>query len=323
MNRLGSSDLLVSEVGLGCMSLAKAGAAAEAVLGRALDLGVNFFDTADLYGRGANEALLARALGARRREVIIATKVGNRWHAAGDGWDWDPSPDYIRTAVEASLRRLGTDYIDLYQLHGGTIDDPIDDIIATFEALQQAGTIRAWGISSIRPNVIRQYAARSSIASVMMQYSVLDRRPEEQAMPLLRDRGISVIVRGPVAKGLLAGNPARAELGHDRQRVAAIGQVLRDVSAAARRTPAQTALRFALAAPAVADRHSRRQQCGAARRKRAAAATAPLGNAEADALRAAAPLRATPRIASVASGRFVPTPARRCAGARARPDEKP
>ena len=287
--RLGRSNLLVSEVGLGCMSLAKAGEAADSLIQRALELGVNFFDTADLYGRGANEELLARALGPRRREVIVATKVGNRWHAGRDGWEWDPSPAYIRTAVEASLHRLATDYIDLYQLHGGTIADPIEDIVATFESLRQAGTIRAWGISSIRPNVIRAYAERSSIASVMMQYSVLDRRPEEQAMPLLRDRGISVIVRGPVAKGLLAGKPPRAELGHDRGRVAAIQQVLAASSAAAGRTHAQTALRFALAAPAVATAVPGASSAAQLEENVAAAATVPLGRAEVDALRAAAP----------------------------------
>ena len=280
---------MVSEIGLGCMSLAKAGDAADAIVHRALDLGVNFFDTADLYERGANEARLARALGGRRREVIVATKVGNRWHAGGDGWDWDPSPGYIRTAVEASLRRLGTDYIDVYQLHGGTIEDPIDDIVAAFEALRQAGTIRAWGISSIRPNVIRAYAARSSIASVMMQYSVLDRRPEEQALPLLRDRGISVIVRGPVAKGLLSGKPARAELGHDRERVAATQQVLGQISAAAGRTPAQSALRFALAAPAVATVIPGASSLVQLQDNVAAAASTPLGDGEAAALGVAAP----------------------------------
>lgn len=288
-HRLGHSDLLVGELGLGCMSLAKAGDAAEPLIHRALDLGVDFFDTADLYGRGANEELLARALGPRRREVIVATKVGNRWHAGRDGWDWDPSPGYIRTAVAASLRRLATDYIDLYQLHGGTIDDPIDDVIATFESLRQAGTIRAWGLSSIRPNVIRAYAARSAIASVMMQYSVLDRRPEEHAMALLRARGISVIVRGPVAKGLLAGKPPRAELGHDRDRVAGVQQALRHAGAAAGRTPAQTALRFALAGPAVATAVPGASSAAQLEENVAAAATVPPDRAEIDALRAAAP----------------------------------
>ena len=288
-NRLGRSELRVSEVGLGCMSLSRAGEDAERIVRRAVELGVNFFDTADLYDRGANEELLARALGKRRADVLIATKVGNRWRAGGSGWDWDPSPDYIRTAVEASLRRLGTDYIDLYQLHGGTIDDPIDDIIATFDALRQAGTIRAWGISSIRPNVIRRYAECSAMASVMMQYSVLDRRPEEEALCLLREQGISVIVRGPVAKGLLAGRPARSELGHDRDRVAAIQQTLRQVSGAAGRTPAQTALRFALAAPAVATAIPGASSATQLEENVAAAASAPLGAGEADALRATAP----------------------------------
>lgn len=289
INLLGSSGLAVSAVGLGCMSLEKAGDEAETIVHRALDLGVTFFDTADLYGRGANEALLARALGARRREVIVGTKVGNRWHDGRDGWHWDPSPAYIRAAVEASLRRLATDYIDLYQLHGGTIDDPIDDIIATFEALRQAGAIRAWGISSIRPNVIRAYAARSSIASVMMQYSVLDRRPEEHAMPLLHSRGISVIVRGPVAKGLLAGKPARAELGHDRDRVAAVQRVLGDVSSAAGRTPAQSALRFALAAPAVATAIPGASSVAQLQDNVAAAAGTPQSDGDAAALCATAP----------------------------------
>ncbi len=288
-NLLGASGLAVSEIGLGCMSLANAGTAADAIVHRALDLGVNFFDTADLYERGANEERLARALGGRRGDVVIATKAGNRWRAGGDGWDWDPSPSHLRGAVEASLRRLRTDYIDLYQLHGGTIDDPIDDVIATFEALRRAGKIRAWGISSIRPNVIREYAARSSIASVMMQYSVLDRRPEEQALPLLRDRGISVIVRGPVAKGLLAGKPARADLGHDRERIAAVQQVLGAASAAAGRTPAQSALRFALAAPAVATVIPGASSLAQLQDNVAAAASNPLGAGEADALRAAAP----------------------------------
>ena len=289
-NRLGRSGLRVSEVALGCMSLAKAGAAAERIVRQALDLGVNFFDTADLYDHGANEALLARALGQRRGEVIIATKVGNRWRADSNGWDWDPSPAYVRSAVEASLKRLDSDYIDLYQLHGGTIDDPIDELIATFDSLVQAGKIRAWGISSIRPNVIRRYAADSSIASVMMQYSLLDRRPEEAALELLRARGIAVVARGPVAKGLLAGRPPRAYLEHGEDQVAKVQRALQQASAAAPRTPGQTALRFALAAPAVATVIPGASTEEQVRQNVAAAATPPLGAAEYAALRAAAPV---------------------------------
>jgi len=273
------------------MSLARAGTKAEAIVGRALDRGINFFDTADLYDRGANEELLARALGARRRDVVIATKVGNRWRPDRSGWDWDPSPEYVRGAVEASLKRLGSDYIDLYQLHGGTSEDPIDDLIATFDALVQAGKIRAWGISSIRPNVIRRYAAGTAIASVMMQYSLLDRRPEEQALELLWARGIAVIARGPVAKGLLAGRPARAYLDHDAGQVAALQTVLQQAGAGAGRTPAQTALRFALAAPAVATVIPGASTPAQLEQNAATTATPPLAAAELDALRAAAPAR--------------------------------
>lgn len=288
-NRLGNSGLRVSEVGMGCMSLARAGAAAERIVGRALDLGVSFFDTADLYDRGANEELLARALGARRHDVVIATKVGNRWRPDGSGWDWDPSPAYVRAAVEASLKRLASDYIDLYQLHGGTTEDPIDELIATFDALVQAGKIRAWGISSIRPNVIRRYAAGSSIASVMMQYSLLDRRPEEEALELLRERGIAVIARGPVAKGLLAGRPARTVPDHDEERVAELQAVLQQISAAAGRAPAQTALRFALSPPAVATVIPGASTLAQLEQNVASAATPALDEAELGALRAAAP----------------------------------
>ncbi|MGB8460567.1 MAG: aldo/keto reductase, partial [Priestia megaterium] len=130
-------------------------------------------------------------------------KVGNRWNDAKDSWTWDPSKAYIKEEVKESLRRLQTDHIDLYQLHGGTIEDNIEETIEAFEELKQEGVIRYYGISSIRPNVIREYVQNSSIVSVMMQYSLLDRRPEESALPLLHDNGISVVARGPVAKGLL------------------------------------------------------------------------------------------------------------------------
>ena len=153
----------------------------------------------------------------------------------------------------------------------------------------QAGKIRAWGISSIRPNVIRRYAAGSSIASVMMQYSLLDRRPEEQALELLRGRGIAVIARGPVAKGLLAGSPARAVPDHDEERVAELQAILQQASAAAGRAPAQTALRFALSAPAVATVIPGASTLAQLEQNVATVATPPLDADELGALRAAAP----------------------------------
>ena len=168
--------------------------------------------------------------------------------AAGTG---SPGKSYILQAVEQSLRRLQTDYIDLYQLHGGTIEDPIDDIIEAFELLKTQGKVRAYGISSIRPNVIREYAGRSAIASVMMQYSLLDRRPEESCFDLLAGHQIGVVVRGGLAKGLLAGKSPRPYLDHSvEEEVAAARQQLHSLSSD-RRSIAQTALRFALAHRAV------------------------------------------------------------------------
>ncbi|AGT32638.1 oxidoreductase [Geobacillus genomosp. 3] len=207
--RIGTSDLYVSEIGLGCMSLGTDERQAISLIHEALDRGINYLDTADLYDQGLNEEFVGKAIKGKRDQVVIATKVGNRWRPDGSGWDWDPSKEYIKQAVKDSLRRLQTDYIDLYQLHGGTIDDPIDETIAAFEELKREGVIRWYGISSIRPNVIREYVKRSNIVSVMMQYSLLDRRPEEW-FPLLREHHISVIARGPVAKGLLTDRPLEA-----------------------------------------------------------------------------------------------------------------
>ncbi|WP_100331480.1 aldo/keto reductase [Bacillus xiapuensis] len=201
---LGSSNLQVSELGLGCMSLGQEKKTAQAIIEAALEEGINYFDTADLYDYGINEKLVGEALKTVRDQVIIATKVGNRWRENKDSWTWDPSKAYIKAAVKDSLQRLQLDYIDLYQLHGGTIEDPLDETIEAFEELKQEGLIRAYGISSIRPNVIREFASRSSIASVMMQYSLIDRRPEEEALPLLNKHGISIVARGPLAKGLLS-----------------------------------------------------------------------------------------------------------------------
>lgn len=111
---------------------------------------------------------------------------------------------YIHEAVRHSLQRLNTDYIDVYMLHGGTLDDPIDETIEAFEELKKDGLIRAYGISSIRPNVVREYAIRSSIDILMTQYSLLDRRPEEAILPVAEENQISVVARGPLAKGLLS-----------------------------------------------------------------------------------------------------------------------
>lgn len=202
--QLGSSDLYVSELGFGCMSLApERGSENEKILKTALEQGINYFDTADLYGFGWNEEFVGKTLKNVRHDIILATKGGNEWNQAKDGWNWNPSKKYIKSAFKGSLKRLQTDYIDLYQLHGGTIDDPMDETIEAFEELVAEGHIRYYGISSIRPNTIKYYAEHSNIQSVMMQYSLLDRRPEE-LFSYLKEKKISVIARGPVAKGWLS-----------------------------------------------------------------------------------------------------------------------
>lgn len=223
--QLGRSDLQISTLSLGCMSFHEK-ETGQGLIHTALDHGINFFDTADLYDRGENEKIVGQVLKGKRQEVIIATKVGNQWREDGSGWDWNPSKVYIKSAVKESLRRLQTDYIDLYQLHGGTIDDPIEETIEAFEELKSEGWIRYYGISSIRPNVIRAFGEESSIVSNMMQYSLLDRRPEEFALDFLAEKGVNVLVRGGLAKGLLANKPARPYLSHTLETVQQTQQAL-------------------------------------------------------------------------------------------------
>ena len=249
-NALGDSGLRVSEIGFGCMSLPEDDTAASRILERALELGVTFFDTADLYQHGRNERTVGAVLKDMREQVVLASKVGNRWNPDGKSWRWDASPAWIKEGVYRSLERLQTDYLDLYQLHGGTLEDDLAASFTAFEELRREGVIRTYGISSIRPNVIRQVVALG-ITSNMMQYSLLDRRPEEAALEVLADHGVSVVARGPVAKGLLAGKPAAEYLGHSAAEVAAVQQVLAEISTP-ERTAAQLALRFALSQPAVA-----------------------------------------------------------------------
>lgn len=220
------------------------------MLHQALDKGINFFDTADLYDKGQNESVVGRAFKGMREKVVLATKVGNQWRPDGSGWDWNPSKAYILQAVEESLKRLQTDYIDLYQLHGGTIDDPIDETIEAFEQLKEQGKIRHYGISSIRPNVIREYVSRSNIASVMLQYSLLDRRPEEEVLELLQQHQIGVLARGSMAQGLLADKPAKSYLTYTLEEVQQAAEAVKVVAGKTRRA-SETAVRFVLHHPSV------------------------------------------------------------------------
>jgi aryl-alcohol dehydrogenase-like predicted oxidoreductase len=240
---LGSSDVEISRISFGCMSL-HSDENKISLLEEAIEIGINFFDTADLYDKGLNEKLVGKALKEKREKVVIATKVGNVWRADGSGWDWKPSKENILKAVNESLRRLSTSYIDLYQLHGGTLDDPIDEIIEAFEILKSSGKIKYYGLSSIRPNVIREYVSRSNITSLMTQYSLLDRRPEETVLPLVTSKNIGVLVRGAVAQGLLIDKPAKSYLDYSEKEVAKIQQKIKSYSPG--KKPVEVALNFVL-----------------------------------------------------------------------------
>jgi aryl-alcohol dehydrogenase-like predicted oxidoreductase len=243
--QLGKSSLQISEIGFGCMSLPASDTESSLLINRAIELGINFFDTADIYEKGLNETRVGKIIKNKRASLIIATKVGNKYKKDGSGLEWNPSKKHIFSAANESLNRLQTDYIDLYQLHGGTMEDDIEETIDAFETLKQQGKIRYYGISSIRPNVIREYIRLSGIVSVMMQYSLLDRRPEETCLSLLKENNIGVLARGSVAKGLLINKPATSFLNYSEDDVKKASSAINSISGK-QRSKAQTALQFIL-----------------------------------------------------------------------------
>ena len=208
MQQRSLSSLRVSEVGLGCNNfgtrLDQDGATS--VVDAALDAGVNFFDTADTYGATNSEVFLGRALGARRRDVVIATKFG----MPIDDTHVGASPDYVRAACEDSLRRLGTDYIDLYQLHYPDDTVPIADTLGALQELVAAGKVREIGCSNFKVTQLREAKEAagdgSAFVSVQNQYSLLDRSPERDGVLEACDElGLGFLPFYPLANGLLTG----------------------------------------------------------------------------------------------------------------------
>ena len=193
--------LSVTTAGLGCNNFGWRidAQATQAVVDAALDAGINFFDTADVYGAGQSEEYLGRALGKRRADVIVATKFGLKM---GEGLE-GAKPGYIRSACDASLRRLGTDYIDLYQLHKPDPNTPIYDTLDTLEELKHQGKVREIGCSNFTLDLLRQ--AEGRFASVQNEYSLIHREPEAEILPECEREGIAFLPYFPLANGLLTG----------------------------------------------------------------------------------------------------------------------
>jgi aryl-alcohol dehydrogenase-like predicted oxidoreductase len=242
-----SSIYQLPQIGLGCMSLPDSYFEAERIIHAAIDSGITFLDTADLYQKGQNESHIGRAIQSKRADLILATKVGNEWNPEGTSWSWNPTKAYILKVVEQSLRRLRTDYIDLYQLHGGTIEDPWEETLEAFELLKDQGKIKSFGISSIRPNVIRKVLDLNPPATIMMQYSPVDRRPEETVFPLLENSTTRVLVRGAFAKGILIDKPSAPFLDLSKERVEQIKKEIQSAGYA----PEAVLIRFGLVEKAV------------------------------------------------------------------------
>jgi aryl-alcohol dehydrogenase-like predicted oxidoreductase len=207
-----SSGLDVSRLGLGCMGMSafytgsgKDDDGATKTLHRALDLGVTFFDTAEMYGPYTNEELLGRALRDRRDDVVIATKFGTIRHTAGDVGGLDGSPENVRLSIEGSLKRLRTDHIDLYYQHRMDPSVPVEDTMGALSELVQEGKIRHIGLSEAAPDTIRRAHAVHPVTALQTEYSLWSRDPEDGILPLVRELGIGFVPYSPLGRGFLTG----------------------------------------------------------------------------------------------------------------------
>jgi aryl-alcohol dehydrogenase-like predicted oxidoreductase len=207
---LGTNGLEVSRLGLGCMGMSAfyTGAGDEAgsiaTIHRALDLGVTFFDTAEMYGPYENEKLLARAFKGRRDQAVIATKFGTLNHETNER-TLDGSPANVRASVEGSLERLQTDYIDLYYQHRMDPRTPIEDTVGALKELIDEGKIRGYGLSEAGPATIRRAHAVHPVTAIQTEYSLWSRDPEAEILPLVRELGIGFVPYSPLGRGFLTG----------------------------------------------------------------------------------------------------------------------
>jgi len=208
--RLGSRGLEVSAVGLGCMGMSEFYGATDedeavATIHRALELGVTLIDTADIYGPFTNERLVGRAIAGRRDAVVLATKFGNVRREDGSWVGIDGRPEYVHSACDASLKRLGVEHIDLYYQHRVDKKVPIEETVGAMAELVQAGKVRHLGLSEASPETIRRAHAVHPITALQTEYSLWSRDPEERLLPTVRELGIGFVAYAPLGRGFLSG----------------------------------------------------------------------------------------------------------------------
>ena len=264
--KLGSQGLEVSALGLGCMGMSQSYGPADekeslATIARALELGTTFFDTAEVYGPYANEELLGRALGPRRKDVVVATKFGWKIEDGKRTVGLDSRPEHVREALEGSLRRLRTDYVDLYYQHRVDPAVPIEDVVGAMADLVREGKVRFLGLSEASENTIRRAHATAPITALQSEYSLWERGLEKAIIPALRELGIGLVPFSPLGRGFLTGEVKRAEeypqgdyrrgdprfQGENFDANVRAASVVRDVAKEKGATPGQIALAWILA----------------------------------------------------------------------------
>jgi aryl-alcohol dehydrogenase-like predicted oxidoreductase len=262
---LGSQGLQVSAEGLGCMGMSEFYGSADegeaiATIHRALELGVKFLDTADMYGPFTNERLVGRAIAGRRDQVVLATKFGNQRREDGSWVRINGTPEYVREACDASLARLGVDHIDLYYQHRVDQTVPIEETVGAMAELVQQGKVRHLGLSEASPETIRRAHAVHPITALQTEYSLWSRDVEATVLPTVRELGIGFVAYSPLGRGFLSGHFRRPEdipegdfrrnhprfTGENFQRNLELVERVREIAAERDVTPGQLALAWVL-----------------------------------------------------------------------------